>query len=95
MESFTTSDFISICKLSSILIVFDGFDEIANINLREEIIEFINRGINRLKENTNSIQVVITSRPAAFSSSIGFSIEMYPHFELTDITQPIIKEYVE
>ena len=95
LEDFTTTDFISICKLGSILLVFDGFDEIANITLREEIIEFINRGINRLKENTSSIQVIVTSRPAAFSSSIGFSTDMYPHFELTDITQSITKEYVE
>ena len=95
LEDFTTIDFISISKLSSILLVFDGFDEIANISLREEIIEFINRGINRLKENTNSIQVVITSRPAAFSSSIGFSPVLYPHFELGNITQSTTKEYVE
>jgi len=95
LEEFTTTDFIAICKLSPILIVFDGFDEIANIKVRSEVIEFINKGINRLSANTKSIQVIITSRPAAFSDSVGFSIDNYPHFELTDITLPIINEYVE
>lgn len=95
LEEFTTTDFIAICKISPVLIVFDGFDEIANIKLRSEVIDFINKGIARISSNSKSIQVIITSRPAAFSDSVGFSIEYYPHFELTDITTPIINEYVE
>jgi len=95
IDDFTTSDLIEIIKLSSILFVFDGFDEIANIDVREEVIDFINKGINRISENSKSIQIVITSRPAAFSDSIGFSVDVYPHFELTDITSATTKDYVE
>lgn len=95
LEDFTTNDFVAICRHSAVLIVFDGFDEIANIKLREEVIEFINKGINRIEENSASLQVIITSRPAAFSSSVGFSTDIYPHFELTDVTPSIRKEYVE
>jgi hypothetical protein len=92
---FNTNDFLEISKLSPILFVFDGFDEIANIKVRSEVIEFINSGIIRLSANAKAIQVIITSRPAAFSDSVGFSIDNYPHFELTDITPQIINEYVE
>jgi hypothetical protein len=95
LQEFNTVDFISICKLSPVLFVFDGFDEIANLKVRSEVIEFINRGVTRISANAKSIQVIITSRPAAFSNSVGFSIEDYPHFELTDITPNIIDEYVE
>lgn len=95
IDEFNSSDLIALTKLSSVLFVFDGFDEIANFNVRKEVIDFINKGINRLSENIKSIQVVITSRPAAFSDSIGFSIDEYPHFELTDITPTITKNYVE
>lgn len=94
IDNFTTSDLIAILRVSSVLFVFDGFDEIANIQVREDVIDFINKGINRLTENSNSIQVVITSRPAAFSNTIGFSEEAYPHFELTDITPSTIKNYL-
>ncbi|PIQ21438.1 MAG: NTPase (NACHT family)-like protein [Cytophagales bacterium CG18_big_fil_WC_8_21_14_2_50_42_9] len=94
-DDFTISDFAAICRLSSILLVFDGFDEIANINIREEIIDLINRGISRISEYCKSIQVLITSRPAAFSNSVEFSSEVYPHFELTNITPANTKEYVE
>lgn len=95
IDEFSTSDLIAIFKLSPVLLVFDGFDEIANITVREEVIDFINKGINRLSENSKSIQVIITSRPAAFSESVGFSIDKYPHFELSEITHSIIEEYVE
>lgn len=94
-RDFTSNDLVALFKLSQILLVFDGFDEIANITVRNEVVEFINKGLNRLSQNCKSIQVLITSRPAAFSDAVGFSVEQYPHFELTDITPKIIKEYVE
>ncbi len=95
LEDFKTNDLIAIFKLSPILFVFDGFDEIAGIKSRESVILFINKGLSRLSENSKSIQVVVTSRPAAFTSSIGFSVDLYPHFELIDITPDVIEEYVE
>lgn len=95
LDDFTPTDFIAICKISPILFVFDGFDEIADIKIRGLVIEFINKGINRISVNAKSIQIVITSRPAAFSDSVEFSIDNYPHFELTDITPSKISEYVE
>jgi hypothetical protein len=95
IEEFTISDFISVIKLTPLLIVFDGFDEIANINSRREVIEFIDKGVHRLSVNSESIQVIVTSRPAAFSDTVVFSVDNYPHFELVDVTQEVIKEYVE
>lgn len=95
IDDFTTTDLMAILRVSSTLFVFDGFDEIADFKIRESVIDFINKGLNRIQENAKSIQVLITSRPAAFSDTIGFSTESYPHFELTDITEKIIKEYVE
>jgi hypothetical protein len=95
IDDFNSADLIAIIKVSSILLVFDGFDEIADVKIREEVIEFINKGINRISENAKSLQVIITSRPAAFSDTIGFSVDVYPHFELIDITPSITREYVE
>lgn len=92
---FSISDIIAIIKKKPILIVFDGFDEIADINIRHEVIDLIEKGIERLKSNTNFIQIIITSRPAAFTNANGFPIDKYPHFELTDITYSCTKEYVE
>lgn len=94
IKDFCFDDFIAISKVSPILFVFDGFDEIANLEVRKDVIEFINKGINRISINSKSIQVVITSRPAAFTENVSFSEEIYPHFELTDISLSIIDDYV-
>lgn len=94
INDFMASDLVAICKLSPVLFVFDGFDEIANFEVREEVIDFINKGINRLSDNSQSIQVIVTSRPAAFSDSIGFPVVKYPHFELSDITPELTKDYL-
>jgi hypothetical protein len=75
--------------------VFDGFDEIADVKTRQDVIQLIDEGIGRIKSNSKSIQVLITSRPAAFSNAGGFPLEAYPHFELTDITEACTNEYVE
>ena len=95
MDQFNISDLHSILNNSSVLFVFDGFDEIAKIEIRKEVVDFINKGLSRLEESSKSIQVIITSRPAAFSNSVGFSNDIYYHFELEDINKSIIKEYVE
>jgi hypothetical protein len=94
-NEFTSTDLYAILKASSILLVFDGFDEIANFDIRKDVIEFINKGIVKLAEYSRSLQVIITSRPAVFSDSVGFAIENYPHFELSAITTTTINEYVE
>jgi hypothetical protein len=95
LESFTSSDLVAITKFSSILIVFDGFDEIANVKIREEVIDFIDKGVIRLSENSKSLQVIVTSRPAAFSNSVGFPVKTYPHFQLSNITNKTIDNYVK
>lgn len=94
-NDFRISDLHAIIKEHPVLIVFDGFDEIANIKIRQEVVEFIDRGVERLKANTKFIQILITSRPAAFSNASGFPIDSYPHFELTDMTSSCTEEYVE
>jgi hypothetical protein len=94
IDNFDTTDLIAITKNSSILLVFDGFDEIADMKIRQEVIKFIDDGIDRIRTNSKSLQILITSRPAAFSNAIGFPVNTYPHFELTDITPSCTKEYV-
>ena len=95
INDFDLSDFVGIIQNSSLLFIFDGFDEIADMKIRQDVIKFIDDGIDRIKTNSKSIQVLITSRPAAFSNSIGFPVDTYPHFELTDITTSCTKEYIE
>ncbi len=95
IEDFEMSDFFAIGKRAAVLIVLDGFDEIADTKLRNKVVEAIQKGYSRLSSNLLSLQFIITSRPAAFANSNSFPIIEYPHFELSDIKDSTTKEYLE
>jgi hypothetical protein len=90
---FTVADLHAVAKLSSLLLVFDGLDEVADITRREEVVAEVIAGVARLKESASSLQVIVTSRPAAFANSPGFPEDSFPHFELVSITRTLIDDY--
>ncbi len=92
---FDVADLISIVKLSAVFFAFDGLDEVADINRRQEVVNEIISGINRLEANAASLQVVVTSRPAAFANSPGLPKDKFPHYQLTSVTRPLIIEYAQ
>jgi hypothetical protein len=95
ITDFSSNDLVEIFKLSPLLFVFDGFDEIADVKIRSLVVEFINKGINRILANSKSIQVIVTSRPAAAGDAATFAPELYPNFRLSDIDSAVTNEYVE
>ncbi|HVB25981.1 MAG TPA: hypothetical protein VNG51_28840 [Ktedonobacteraceae bacterium] len=70
---FSVSDLHTVAKLSSLLLVLDGFDEVADISKRQEVVTEVTTCAKRLKTIAASLQVIVTSRPAAFANSPGFS----------------------
>jgi NACHT domain len=93
--NFTTDDLVAVFKISSVLIVLDGLDEVADINRRHEVVEEIMKGIQRLEANAASLQTVVTSRPAAFANSPGMPPDKYPYFHLASLTQSQINQYAD
>ena len=91
--NFLYEDLIAVARLSSLLLVFDGLDEIADISKRQDVVDEIVKGVNRLEENAASLQVIVTSRPAAFANSPGLPDDMFPYFQLNAVTRPLINEY--
>jgi len=94
-EEFSVSDLHAVVNLTALLLVFDGLDEVADIVRRQEIVDEISKGVNRLRELAASLQVIITSRPAAFANSPGFPSKSFPHCQLENLTRPLILEYAE
>jgi hypothetical protein len=90
---FEVSDLHAVARLSSLLIVFDGLDEVADVKKRQDVVDEITKGIERLQSNAASLQVVVTSRPAAFANSPGFSEETFRYFDLAAVTPELIDEY--
>lgn len=90
---FSVADLHAVAKISAFLLVLDGLDEVADISRRREIVAEVKTGVNRLRESCASLQVIVTSRPAAFANSPGFPESTYPRYELVSITRSLIDEY--
>jgi hypothetical protein len=93
--AFSYEDLIAVVKLSSVLLVFDGLDEIADISRRQDVVDEIVKGVNRLEENAASLQVIVTSRPAAFANSPGLPDDVFPYYHLGSVTRPLINKYAD
>lgn len=92
---FDVADLHAVAKLSAILLVFDGLDEVADIDRRQEVVDEIVKGVTRIEANAASLQVVVTSRPAAFANSPGLPEDRFKYFELGDLSRELIDEYAE
>jgi hypothetical protein len=58
-------------------------------------VEEIDKGISRLGEVALSMQVIVTSRPAAFANSPGLPEDRFHYFHLESISRELINEYAE
>jgi hypothetical protein len=92
---FLVSDLTALAKASHISIVLDGFDEVADVSTREQVVREVSRAATRLEATCKSVQVIVTSRPAAFAKSPGFSKEEWRHFSLRSMSLPQINEYAQ
>ncbi|NLS72515.1 NACHT domain-containing protein [Bradyrhizobium brasilense] len=94
-HAFSVSDISAVARVSHLLIVLDGFDEVADIPTREQIVKEISRGATRLETTSRSLQIIVTSRPAAFAKSPGFSRKDWTHLSLRSMEIAQINEYAD
>jgi hypothetical protein len=90
---FSVHDLHELAKVSALLVVFDGLDEVADIASRQAVVDEIVRGVSRLSEIAVSFQAVVTSRPAAFANSPGMPDDSFLYLELDSITPGLIHSY--
>ena len=94
-SDFTVSDLHATLSSSPALIVLDGLDEVAEIRLRERVVEEIASAVSRLKAVALSLQVVVTSRPAAFINSPVLPRQTFATYSLESLNRSLITEYAE
>ncbi len=91
----TQHDLLNFFVRAHSVIVLDGFDEVADIPTRARVVKEICAAGDRLDAHALSLQIVVTSRPAAFANSPGFPEEDWIHLELNDLKRTNIKDYKE
>ena len=91
--TFSIDDLIAVLRLMPAMLFFDGLDEVADVKRRREVVDAIEKGIARIRANAQSLQVVVTSRPAVFSNSPALPERAFPHLHLAPIGAHAIKNY--
>ena len=91
----TQHDLLDFLVRAHSVVVLDGFDEVADIATRARVVEEICAAADRLDAHALSLQIIVTSRPAAFANSPGFPEEDWIHLELNDLKWSNIKIYKE
>ena len=94
-HGFDASDFAATARSSHVLIVLDGFDEVADVPTRRLIVDEITRAAARFKATALSAHVIVTSRPAAFGNSPGFSEDSWLHLSLQALLSSQVSEYAK
>ncbi|MCR6644488.1 MAG: hypothetical protein NVV62_08195 [Terricaulis sp.] len=92
-QTFSADDLASISKSAQVLIVLDGFDEVADTGLRQKIVSEVTQASIRLRQIALSAQILVTSRPAIFANSPGFPREEWPHLQILSLSRPKIEAY--
>lgn len=94
-REFNVVDLTVMLDDSHCLLILDGFDEVADKTTRARLIEQIRSGSERLGHDCRSLQVIVTSRPAAFILSPGFPEREWLHLSLIPMRIRQIEEYTD
>lgn len=92
---FDVHDLLAIFRFRPVLLVLDGLDEVADIRHRGDVVSAVSKAIPRIRENCPHLQIVITSRPAAFANSPGFETEQFPSLHLGSVKRAQIRLYAK
>lgn len=93
--AFTADDLLATLRGSSVLIVLDGFDEVADVESRKSIVRQVREAAVRIEANAESSFIIVTSRPSAFANSPGFPKHEWHHLGLIDLDQNTIFAYAD
>jgi hypothetical protein len=92
---FDVADLLAVLKVTAAVAVFDGLDEVADIETRQRLVDELTATSRRLTATALSFQMIVTSRPAAFANSPGFDPKSFRYLTLEAITPNIAKAYSE
>lgn len=94
-QQFSVSDFVDIAARMPILVFLDGLDEVASTEDRRAIINTVDIAADRLQQSAASVQIAVTSRPAAVANSPRFTQDRWDYVDLVSITEDLIYDYAE
>ncbi len=93
--AFSIEDLVAVMRVSAVSVFLDGLDEVASSNSRQTVIDEVVEATQRLAQNAASLQVIVTSRPAAFLNSPGMPEGKFVYCNLRSLEQEHVTQYFE
>jgi hypothetical protein len=93
--SFTVDDLHTVISRQPVLIALDGLDEVAEIDDRKAVVSALQSAVSRLLAvaSNQSLQLIVTTRPAAFTNSPGLSPDSWHYVRLGDLPSALALDY--
>ncbi len=94
-QEFSATDLVTFAQTARLLVVLDGFDEVADPLLRNKIVKHVSDAYVRLHESALAVQFIVASRPTAFANSPGFPAAEWAHLNILSLTRHEIGQYTQ
>lgn len=91
---FDIADLHAVFATSPVFLALDGLDEVVDITDRAELVNEIDAGVSRLQTISEDLQVVVTTRPASFTS-VNMLAEPFEYVTLTNLQPDLIDDYAK
>lgn len=92
---FNAHDVLSLVKTLPVLLFLDGLDEVADVSVRDVLVNSIGDTLARWGEFDADLQVVVTSRPSVFGRALSFEKFGFFTLNLRNIDDIRIEEYAD
>lgn len=90
---FTVDDLLLTFSESAVLLLLDGLDEVADLRRRQQVVSEITGASRRLSELAPQLQVIVTTRPSAFTGVAEFPVRQFHYFDLLPLTRGLTSRY--
>ena len=91
--SFSPDLLVAILAGSPSLIILDGLDEVADLDVRDKVVRSIEQLSSNLDAWKADAQLVVTSRPSTLREAATISTDEYIHLILADLSGASIDQY--
>lgn len=91
--TFEVDDLLIMCQDTPVLVLLDALDEVADIADRRLVVTEVEEGIRRLRGVSETVRVIVTSRPTAVANSPSFSPTDFVTLSLSSIGRELAVDY--
>lgn len=91
--SFSIDGLLEVLQNSSSLVIFDGLDEIAELESRNKVVSELNQFARRCQTYEFNLQSVVTTRPSALTGLRPFNTKIWSSFQLSTLDEDLIHQY--